>query len=108
LPDPLFDLQTSFLLQSDLAAYSLDVNGTIFFKSKYWGGIGLRTTPQNISAFTVLGGIELMNGLNLGYALDINTNAMFPSGGTSHEVMVTYSFNLDTKRDQKYKSVRYL
>jgi type IX secretion system PorP/SprF family membrane protein len=108
LPNPLYDLRPSFLLRSDLAAYSLDLNGLMYYKSKYWAGLGLRVTTRNISAVTILGGLELMNGLNVGYAFDLNTTAMIGNGATSHEVLVTYSFNLKTKRDQKYKSVRYL
>jgi type IX secretion system PorP/SprF family membrane protein len=109
LPDPLFDMRPSFVLRSDLAAFSLDMNGTIYYKNKYWAGLGLRVTPLNISSINLLGGTELANGLRLGYAMDINTSYMLSAGAaTSHEVIVTYSFNLDTKRDQKYKSIRYL
>ncbi|MFA9390557.1 MAG: PorP/SprF family type IX secretion system membrane protein [Prolixibacteraceae bacterium] len=108
LPDPLFDLRPSFLLRSDLAASMLDLNGTIYYKKKYWAGFGCKVTPRNFSAVTFLGGIQLMNGLNIGYAMDISTSMLFLVGATSHEVLVSYSFNLDTKRDQKYKSVRYL
>lgn len=109
LPDPLFDLRPSFMLRTDFAATVLDVNGTMYYKKKYWAGLGVRVSPRNFAAVTVLGGLQLMNGLNIGYAMDINTSGMLVGGGaTSHEVLVTYSFNLDTKRDQKYKSVRYL
>jgi len=97
MPDPLFDLRPSFILRSDLAAFMLDLNGTIFYKQN-----------GNIASFTLLGGTELVNGLNVGYALDINTSSMIYKGATSHEVIITYSFNIDSKRDMKYKSVRYL
>ena len=106
--DPLFDLRPSFILRSDLAAYMLDLNATIFYKKRYWAGFGLRVSPKNIASFTLLAGTELFNGLNIGYALDINTSSMIYNGATSHEVIITYSFNIDTKRDMKYKSVRYL
>jgi type IX secretion system PorP/SprF family membrane protein len=108
LPDPLIDLRPSFILRSDLIVYMLDMNATIFYKKRYWAGFGLRVSPKNIASFTLLGGIELMNSLNVGYALDINTSNMIYNGATSHEVIITYSFNIDTKRDMKYKSVRYL
>ncbi len=108
LPDPLFDLQPSFLLRTDLAAFSLDLNGTLYIKDKYWTGLGIRVSPANISAINLMGGLELVDGLNFGYVLDVNLGSMFLAGHTSHELMVTYSFNLDTKRNQKYKSVRYL
>ena len=35
-----------------------------------------------------------MNGLNLGYALDVNTSGLIFKGATSHEVILTYSFNI--------------
>jgi type IX secretion system PorP/SprF family membrane protein len=108
MPDPLFDLRPTFVLRSDLAAYMLDLNATIFYKQRYWAGFGLRVSPKNIASFTLLGGTELVNGLNVGYALDVNTSSMIYGGALSHEVIVTYSFNIDTKRDMKYKSVRYL
>jgi type IX secretion system PorP/SprF family membrane protein len=108
LPDPLFDLQPSFVLRTDLAGYMLDLNATIFYKKRHWAGFGLRMSPGNIASFTLLGGTELVNGLNVGYAFDLNTSGMIYGGATSHEIIVTYSFNIDTKRDMKYKSVRYL
>jgi len=108
LPDPLFDLKPSFMLRSDFAAYMLDLNGTVYYKKKYWGGLGFRLSPRNFAAVTLLGGLELMNGLNFVYAMDVNTSAIILHGATSHEILITYSFNLDTKRDQKYKSVRFL
>lgn len=108
LPDPLFDLQPSFLLRTDLSAYVLDLNGKVLYKKKYWGGIGLRISPYNFAAINFLGGLELLNGLSVGYAMDVNVGGMFLGGATSHEIIVSYSFNLEGKRDQKYKSVRYL
>lgn len=108
MPDPLFDLQPSFVLRTDLAAYSLDLNATMLYKKRHWAGFGLRMSPGNIASFTLLGGTELVNGLNVGYALDVNTSGLIYSGATSHEIIVTYSFNIETKRDMKYKSVRYL
>lgn len=113
LPDPLFDLQPAFLLSTDLTSTKLDLNATMLYNKKYWAGLGLRVTPykarfgQYISSVNILGGIMLINGLNLGYAMDLNLTNL-QGGATSHEILVTYSFNLEGKRDQKYKSVRYL
>lgn len=108
LPDPLFDLRPTFMLRSDLSAWQLDINSTIFYKNRYWAGLGLRSSFVSFDAITIIMGTELINGLNISYAFDVNTSAMIYNGATSHEVLVTYSFNLNTKRNQRYKSVRYL
>lgn len=108
LPNPLMELQPTFLLRTDLASYSMDLNGTFYISDKYLAGAGLRVTPKNLSALTFMGGLELLNGFNLIYSLDVNFGQMMIYGLTSHEVTVTYSFNLDMKKNQKYKSIRYL
>lgn len=108
LPNPLFELQPTFVCRTDLAAYQIDLNATMHYNDKHWFGAGVRGSTKNISAISFLAGTRLMNGLMLHYALDINTGGFISSGFTSHEVLVTYSFNLNKKRDQKYRSVRFL
>lgn len=108
LPDPLFELQPTFMLRTDLAAIAVNWNATMYYKEKYWFGAGLQTSFINISALSIMGGLELVSGLNLGYMMDVNVGATSYLGLTSHEVIVTYSFNIETKRNQKYKSIRYL
>lgn len=107
LPDPLFDLQPTFLLRSDMAYHQLDINGILLYQKKHWGGLGIRLSTYNLASATIKLGTELISGLNFGYAMDVNIG-MFQAGATSHELLVTYSFNLEGKRDQKYKSIRYL
>lgn len=108
LPDPLFDLQPTFLLSTDLAGYALNLNATMLYNKKYWGGLGIKLIPFNLASVTMLAGLELVSGLNLGYGMNVNVGRMMLGGPISHEVLVTYSFNLEGKRDQKYKSIRYL
>jgi type IX secretion system PorP/SprF family membrane protein len=108
LPDPLFDLRPAVMLRSDLASWQVDVNGTVFYKDKLWAGLGLRSSFISFDAVTVLFGTELFDGLGFTYLLDVNTSALFPKGATNHEVMISYAFNIKTKKNQKYKSVRYL
>lgn len=105
LPDPLFELHPSFIYRTDLAELaSLDVGARIVYKNKVWGG-----------AYYSLGngifvniGTELINELRVGYQLEVPTTEMFSRSFGSHEVFVTYSFDIGLKRDKKYKSVRYL
>lgn len=108
LPNPLFELQPTFVCRTDLAATQVDINATMLYNDKHWFGAGVRGFTKNLSAMSFLAGTQLMNGLMLHYALDINTGSFIGSGFTSHEVLVTYSFNLNKKRDQKYRSVRFL
>ena len=53
-------------------------------------------------------GIELMNGLKIGYSFDLVTSAIGRYGYGSHEIFLGYSLDLDRNRNKKYKSVRFL
>lgn len=111
LPNPLLDMKPTFILRSDFAAYQLTVSDLMYYKEKYWYGLGIKMSPfTSFDAVTIVLGAELLNGLNVSYLLDVNTSSMirYGSSAMSHEFVVSYSFNLRTKREQKYKSVRYL
>ncbi len=104
LADPLFELRPSFLFKSDLAGWQLDVNTNVVFDDKYWGGISYRVND----AVALLMGLELANGLKVGYSFDLVTSAIGYYGFASHEIFVSYSVTLERNRSQKYKSIRYL
>jgi hypothetical protein len=76
-----------------------------YIKDKYWGGLSYR----HQDAVVILAGIELLNGLKLGYSYDITLSKLIKYSSGSHEVMIGYSFNMNfEKRTKRYKSVRYL
>ncbi len=104
LADPLFEVRPSFLFKSDVAAWQLDVNTNIVYNDKFWGGISYRVND----AVALLMGIELANGLKVGYSFDLVTSAIGYYGFASHEIFVSYSVTLERNRSQKYKSIRYL
>ena len=104
LSDPLFELRPSFLFKSDLAVWQLDVNTNVVFDDKFWGGVSYRVND----AIALLVGLEMVNGLKVGYSFDLVTWAGSRYGFASHEIFVTYSVDLDKNRSQKYKSVRFL
>lgn len=104
LADPLFEVRPSILFKSDLAAWQLDMNTNIVYNDKYWGGISYRIND----AVALLMGIELANGLRVGYSFDLVTSAIGYYGFASHEIFVSYSVTLERNRSQKYKSIRYL
>jgi hypothetical protein len=71
----------------------------------YYGGLSYRLQE----GFVVLAGINLKNGLNIGYAFDLTTSRMKYGTYGSQEVYVSYKFDIDmNKQRSKHKSVRFL
>lgn len=102
--NPLYTLQPSFLLKTDLSAWQTDLSARLTYKDKYWGMMGWR--PQD--AVIVSAGIKLPQGLSIGYAYDISLTLWGASGG-SHEIFLSYSKKIETATvSKKQKSVRIL
>jgi type IX secretion system PorP/SprF family membrane protein len=104
LTDPLFELRPSFLFKSDIASWQLDLNTNIVYDDKFWGGLSYRVQD----AIALLLGVELFNGLRLGYSFDLVTSAVKRNSFSSHEIFISYSIELERSRNQKYKSIRFL
>lgn len=104
LSDPLFELQPSALFKTDLAGWQLDLNANLVYDERFWGGISYRVND----AVSLLMGLEMINGLKVGYSFDLVTSAIGRYGFGSHEIFITYSVDLEKNRSQKYKSVRFL
>lgn len=98
-------LHPSIFVKSDGLITQADFNVNAEFKKRYWGGLSFR--PQD--AIVLLAGIELKNGLRIGYSYDIGISKFSSGTGGSHEMMFSYSFDLSfEKKSKRYKSVRYL
>lgn len=104
LSDPLFEVRPSFLFKSDLADWQMDLNANLVYDERFWGGISYRV----MDAVSLLMGVEMFNGLRVGYAFDLVTSAISSNAFSSHEIFVSYSIGLERNRSQKYKSIRYL
>ncbi len=104
LADPLFELRPSFLFKTDVAGWQLDLNTNVVFDDRFWGGISYRVND----AVALLLGLELANGLKVGYSFDLVTSAIGYYGFASHEIFLSYSVNLERNRNRKYKSIRFL
>lgn len=104
LSDPLFELRPSFLLKSDLAGWQVDLNTNLVYDDRLWGGVSYRLQD----AVALLLGVELFNGLRVGYSFDLVTSAIGRYGYGSHEVFISYSVDVEKNRSRKYKSVRFL
>ncbi len=105
LMDGSLDLSPNLLIKSDAASAQITINLTATYNKKFWGGVTYRT----IDAIDIMAGIELFNGMRLGYAYGLNFSKLISTNGGSHEVMLGYCFSLGFDRTpQKYKSVRFL
>lgn len=104
LSNPLFEMRPSLLFKTDLASSQVDVNATLVYNERFWGGLNYRYQD----AISLLMGAELFNGLIFGYSFDITTSAIGRYGYGSHEIFVSYSLGLEKNRTRKYKSIRYL
>lgn len=105
LPNALYSLQPSFLLKTDLTAWQLDLSAKVFYKDKYWGGLGWRSQD----AIVVLAGIKLPQGLSIGYSYDIATSVVAQFSGGSHELFMSYTKKIGTATvSKRQKSVRIL
>jgi type IX secretion system PorP/SprF family membrane protein len=105
LSNPMFEIRPSTYLTSDGKVASLTLNTNIVYNKKFWGGVSYRTGD----AIIALLGIELFNGLKVGYSYDFTTTGLQHYNSGSHEITLAYCFNLKVeKTPQKYKSVRFL
>ena len=101
--NPLYKLKVSAAINTDFASWSGIANANLEYKERYWGGLGYRID----GAVIFMVGIRVLNGLNIAYSFDLPTSSLINSAG-SHEVSLSYSFNIDLAKKNKYKSIRYL
>jgi len=104
LPDPLFQLQPSILVKSDWASTQYDLSLDIVYDDRFWGGVTYRLQD----AVSAMVGVELINGLKVGFAYDVITSALGRYSFGSQEVFLHYSMNLGKSGQKRYKSIRFL
>ncbi len=105
LPNPYFTLKPAVLIKTNFVNAQADIDLLMDYKNKYWGGLGYRLNDS----FIFTGGVNLNNGLSIGYAFDLPVTSIVSSSFGSHELMVSYHFDFSfVKRHSKYKSVRIL
>lgn len=105
LPNPIFELLPSFMIQTDGKNNHIYLNTNIRYNKRFWGGVSYSVG----GAGSVLAGIELMNGIRLGYSYDIEISPLFKYNSGSHEITVRYCFDLSLDRNpEKYESIRFL
>jgi len=105
MANPMFEIMPSLMVQSDARSHHLYVNTNVRYNKRFWGGVSYSVG----GALSALFGIELLNGLRIGYSYDFELSPLLNYNSGSHEVNVRYCFDLSVDRSpSKYKSIRFL
>jgi len=105
LSNPLFEIHPSLFIQSIGTISQISVNTNVVYNKRFWGGVSYRLGDAIIGML----GLELFNGVKIGYAYDFITSDIGSYSNGSHEFMVGYCFSISVdKSPQRYKSVRFL
>jgi len=105
LSNPAFEFMPSLLIGSDGRTSRIDLNSLFRYNKKIWAGVSYRVG----NAIVGMAGLEILNGVRIGYAYDFETTDLVGFQKGSHEIMVSYAFKVGVeKASQKYKSIRFL
>ena len=107
LRNPLYKVQASAMVCSDLTSWRADITGRLLInnpKAKFYVGVGYSPT---ISASVLVGGD--FHGVQLGYSYEIYTSGIGALQGT-HEITLGYTTDLSLfkKGKNRHQSVRIL
>lgn len=104
LADPKFTFHTTTLLKTDLTTWQAEISAYMELNKKYWGGVSYRFQD----AVVIFGGLDITNGLRVGYSYDLPTGKMLTVSSGSHEIYLSYRFLFDKGNKFGYKSIRIL
>jgi len=108
LPNPSWQFNPSVYVVSDLFLSQISLSANLKYNKKFWGGVSYRMGRFG-EAITPMLGIELFNGLKIGYAYEFSMREISSYNDGSHEFMLGYSFSLKKERPpQQFKSIRFL
>ena len=98
-------LLPSMMVQTDFRSWDVNLTMLAQLKKRYRFGLGYRLA----GSVNILLGMDIVNGLQIGYTYELPANALLKESYGSHEVYLAYGFNvLKPKNTNKCKSVRYL
>jgi len=104
LKSPLFELQPSVFLKTDMKSFQADITGRVVYNKKINGGLAWRVDE---SVIALLG--ATFGDFQIGYAYDSPTVSLLKESRGSHELLVRYKLKLHKSRSVgKHKSVRIL
>lgn len=105
LRDKKWVLMPSAMLQTDFVGWDVNLTMLAQVNNRYRFGLGYRIA----GSVNILLGMDIIDGLQLGYTYELPANGLIRESYGSHELYLAYGFNiLKPKRTNRYKSVRYL
>ncbi len=105
LPNPSLELLPSVFVYSDGKVAQFNISSLVRYNKKVWGGVSYRAGDALIGTV----GLELFNGIRIGYSYDFPLSDVRKNTSGSHEFMVNYCFDLSMgKSAMRYKSIRFL
>ncbi len=104
-------LRSNLLMKTDMkASPAIDVNANVLWKNMLWGGVSYRMTdavspmfgfqkvfPQKVSGRTTLDQL-----FRIGYSYDLTTSEIRNYSTGSHEIFLTYCFNVSQEPIKTY------
>ena len=98
-------LLPSLMVMTDFTSWDVNLTLLAQLKKRYRFGLGYRIA----GSVNILLGLDIVDGLQLGYTYELPANALIKGSFGSHELYLAYGFKiLKPKNTNKYKSVRYL
>ena len=98
-------LMPSMMVQTDFRGWDVNVSMLAQVQNRFRFGLGYRIA----GSVNVILGMDIINGLQLGYTYELPANSLIKESYGSHELYLAYGFNiLKPKHTNKYKSIRYL
>lgn len=105
LRDKKWMLMPSAMLQTDFVGWDVNLTMLAQVNNRYRFGLGYRIA----GSVNILLGMDIIDGLQLGYTYELPANGLIRESYGSHELYLAYGFNiLKPKRTNRYKSIRYL
>lgn len=100
-----WSFEPSAAICTDLTTTRFSLNSLFRYNKRFWGGVSYRVSEAAVAML----GIEIFNGLRIGYAYEVSTNKLISYHSGSHEIMLGYNFSLKKEKPpQQYKSLRFL
>jgi type IX secretion system PorP/SprF family membrane protein len=96
---------SAMLTFTSLAKPQFELGANVFYLKRYWGGLSYRIGD----ALGIMAGITVREFIKVGVAYEYPLSKLIGTNGGSLEVFLSYAFELNlTKKEKKYKSIRFL